>query len=142
MATENNTPSLFFPEAFQFRAARALLKLGIRDVAAAIDASTATVQRLEKDGSTMHASTIKRAVEFYTEKGIKFTFSGLEFVSPTPTDEEVKEFLRKEVETERLLKEGKAFQTTPHPPLEEFEEAERRDKKRRARSITRPGPRK
>lgn len=58
---------------FQARAARAILRLTIRDVAAAVGVSPNTISRLEDDNDyRQHRVTVEGVRRFYESRGIVF----------------------------------------------------------------------
>lgn len=66
----------------QARSARALLKLGVREVAAAAGITPNTISRIENGGDAKQ-STIEAIRKVYIERGVKFIGSGE--VAPAPS---------------------------------------------------------
>lgn len=62
---------------YQGRAARAILKMRVREVAEAVGVTKNTISRFEC-GATCHTATLKAIKAFYVSCGIVFTERGVE----------------------------------------------------------------
>ena len=71
------TGSHFIIRSWQFRAARAALRLGGRDVAEGAEMSTATITKLEKDTSATNVATLTKVMNFYQNRRIRFVENGV-----------------------------------------------------------------
>ncbi len=81
-----NAPGAYFRVSpFQFRAARAILQLGVREVARETGMSPTTVNKLEKSAENVTVGAVDKVVSFYLRRGISFIQNGVQFVDPQGT---------------------------------------------------------
>ena len=84
----SETASRLFIAPFQVRAARAILGLGVRDLAAIAGISPATLTRFEKYHGGLQAATLQRIVMAIEDSGIEIIQNGVRLKPVEPPEEE------------------------------------------------------